>query len=116
MVALGKGAQQKVLADIAGHRHQHLEIFPGEDFGDMRSGRIQTLVAADADALAAAALCRQRHAHASRPAARCASATSGRHGSVNGVGDQYFRVRGIDLRRGHGSSTRAGVRDRAQGR
>ena len=52
MVALGSGAQQRVLSDIAGLGTNTLDIFPGKDMGDVRSGRIRTLVAGDADALA----------------------------------------------------------------
>src|SRR5690606_5205179 len=52
VVALGEGSRQKVLANIAGLGTNTLEIFAGADFGDMRSGKITTLVVADATELA----------------------------------------------------------------
>src|SRR3546814_9709896 len=41
-----------VLASISRLGTNTLEIFPGKDFGDVRSGKITTLVVADAEALA----------------------------------------------------------------
>ncbi|TPE48561.1 MacB family efflux pump subunit [Amaricoccus solimangrovi] len=52
VVALGRGSQERVLANISSLGTNTLEIFPGEDMGDVRSGRVRTLLAADAAALA----------------------------------------------------------------
>src|SRR3546814_7450570 len=52
VVALGEGSRQMVLASISRLGTNTLEIFPGKDFGDVRSGKITTLVVADAEALA----------------------------------------------------------------
>src|SRR3546814_4315314 len=51
VVALGEGSRQTVLASISRLGTNTLEIFPGKDFGDIRSGKITSLVAADAEAL-----------------------------------------------------------------
>ncbi|MFO1208315.1 MAG: ATP-binding cassette domain-containing protein, partial [Amaricoccus sp.] len=92
VVALGSGAQQRVLADIAGLGTNTLEIFPGKDMGDVRSGRIRTLVAGDAGALAlqayaAAVTPTVQSSGTLRHAGTAASAT------VTGVGDRYFDAR-----------------------
>ncbi|MFO1209038.1 MAG: ABC transporter permease, partial [Amaricoccus sp.] len=99
VVALGSGAQQRVLADIAGLGTNTLEIFPGKDMGDVRSGRIRTLVAGDAGALAlqtyaAAVTPTVQSSGTLRHAGTAASAT------VTGVGDRYFDARGITLASG----------------
>ncbi|MEF0942664.1 MacB family efflux pump subunit [Rhizobium sp. BR 362] len=96
VVALGEGSQRKVLANINSLGTNTLEIFPGKSFGDTRSGRIKTLVVADADALA-----KLTYVGAVTPTV----STSGtvRFGSteanalINGVGDAYFSVKGSKL-------------------
>lgn len=96
VVALGKGSQQQVLADINAMGTSTLEVFPGKDFGDMRAAAIQTLRATDADALA-----QQNYVHSVTPTV--ATSTTLRYGnqsvsgSVNGVGEQYFLVRGYHI-------------------
>ncbi len=99
VVALGTGAQRQVLSNISGLGTNTLEVFPGEDMGDVRSGRIRTLVAADADALAA-----QSYAAAVTPTVQT-SVTVRREGeaataSVSGVAETFFAVRGITLASG----------------
>ncbi len=94
VVALGEGSRQKVLTNISSLGTNTLEIFPGKDFGDVRSGKITTLVVADANALA-----RQTYAAAVTPTVSTSSTL--RYGSeeasalVNGVGDQYFTAKGL---------------------
>ncbi|CFR11523.1 MULTISPECIES: MacB family efflux pump subunit [Yersinia] len=107
VVALGKGSQQQVLANINAMGTSTLEIFPGKDFGDMRSAAIQTLRATDADALA-----KQGYIHSVTPTV--STSTTLRYGNksvsgtVNGVGEQYFMVRGYTLDQGM-AFTRASV-------
>lgn len=107
VVALGKGSQQQVLANINAMGTSTLEIFPGKDFGDMRSAAIQTLRATDADALA-----KQGYIHSVTPAV--STSTTLRYGNksvsgtVNGVGEQYFMVRGYSIAQGM-AFTRASV-------
>ncbi|MDI4655801.1 MacB family efflux pump subunit [Xanthobacter autotrophicus] len=99
VVALGEGSRQKVLADISGLGTNTLEIFAGRSFGDTRSGRITTLVVADADALA-----RQPYVAAVTPTVSTQSTV--RFGAieanalVNGVGQGYFAARGTRLAQG----------------
>ncbi|MDT3249336.1 MacB family efflux pump subunit [Serratia sp. root2] len=96
VVALGKGSQQQVLANISAMGTSTLEIYPGKDFGDMRSAAIQTLRSTDADALA-----QQGYVHSVTPT--LSSSTTFRYGNqsvsgtVNGVGEQYFLVRGYSI-------------------
>lgn len=107
VVALGKGSQQQVLANINAMGTSTLEIFPGKDFGDMRSAAIQTLRATDADALT-----KQGYIHSVTPAV--STSTTLRYsnksvsGTVNGVGEQYFLVRGYSIAQGM-AFTRASV-------
>ncbi|WP_186380230.1 MacB family efflux pump subunit [Yersinia mollaretii] len=107
VVALGKGSQQQVLANINAMGTSTLEIFPGKDFGDMRSAAIQTLRATDADVLA-----KQGYIHSVTPAV--STSTTLRYGNksvsgtVNGVGEQYFMVRGYSMAQGM-AFTRASV-------
>ncbi|CQD65246.1 MacB family efflux pump subunit [Yersinia enterocolitica] len=99
VVALGKGSQQQVLANINSMGTSTLEIFPGKDFGDMRSAAIHTLRVTDADALA-----QQGYIHSVTPTV--STSTTLRYGNksvsgtVNGVGEQYFLVRGYTLAQG----------------
>ena len=99
VVAIGQGTQQQVLANISNLGTNTLEIFAGRNFGDTRSARITTLVAADAEALA-----RQGYVAAVTPTVSTSKTL--RVGSleasalVNGVGEQYFAARGTKLAEG----------------
>ncbi|MBS1183415.1 MAG: macB, partial [Proteobacteria bacterium] len=99
VVAIGQGTQQQVLANISSLGTNTLEIFAGRNFGDTRSARITTLVAADAEALA-----RQGYVAAVTPTVSTSKTL--RVGSqeasalVNGVGEQYFEARGTKLAEG----------------
>jgi macrolide transport system ATP-binding/permease protein len=99
MVALGQGTQQRVLAEISNLGTNTLEVFAGKDFGDVRSAKVTTLVVADADQLA-----RQPYVAGVTPTVSTTSTV--RYGAressalVNGVGAQYFAVRGTKLLRG----------------
>ncbi len=101
VVALGEGSRQRVLQNIAGLGTNTLQIYPGRDFGDMRSGRVTTLVTADG-----AALARQPHVASVSPTV--SSSQTLRHGAteasaqISGVGEQYFDVAGIGLTQGRG--------------
>ncbi len=112
VVALGEGSRQQVLANISNLGTNTLEIYPGRNFGDSRSGRIKTLVASDAEALA-----RLPFVAAASPATS-ASATL-RYGAteanaqISGVGADYFDVTGARIIAGR-SFDQAAVRDMAQ--
>ncbi len=111
VVAIGQGTQQQVLANISNLGTNTLEIFAGRSFGDTRSGRITTLVVADAEALA-----RQSYVAAVTPTVSTSKTL--RVGSqeasalVNGVGEQYFSARGTKLAEGSFFDGRS-VRNRA---
>ncbi|MDQ0327433.1 macrolide transport system ATP-binding/permease protein [Rhodopseudomonas julia] len=99
VVALGAGSRQQVLSQISSLGTNTLEVFPGKDFGDVRSGKITTLVVSDADALAG-----QPYVAAVTPTV--STSANVRFGSieasalVNGVGAQYFEARGTTLAAG----------------
>ena len=99
VVALGEGSQRKVLENISSLGTNTLEIFPGTGFGDIRSNRITTLVVEDADALAGLS-------YVSAVTPTVSKNATARFGSVaatalvNGVGPQYFAVRGSKLTSG----------------
>ncbi len=99
VVALGEGSRQRILSDISSMGTNTIEIFPGRGFGDERSGRIRTLTPRDADALA-----QQVYVDSVTPTV--SSNASLRFGNVSvtgqiqGVGEQFFRVRGYDLAQG----------------
>ncbi|MGQ3676620.1 MacB family efflux pump subunit [Xanthobacter sp. TB0139] len=96
VVALGEGSRRKVLSNISSLGTNTLEVFPGKDFGDVRSGKITTLVIADARALA-----QQPYVAAVTPTV--STSTTVRFGPkeatalVNGVSEQYFDARGTRL-------------------
>ncbi|MGR6430749.1 MacB family efflux pump subunit [Rhizobium sp. PAMB 3174] len=96
VVALGEGSQRKVLENISSLGTNTLEVFPGSGFGDVRSGRVTTLVVSDANALA------------QLPYVAAVTPTVSTNGTVrfratvanalvNGVGAQYFAVKGSRL-------------------
>jgi macrolide transport system ATP-binding/permease protein len=99
VVALGTGSQQKILAQISAIGTNTIEIFPGSDFGDERSAKVQTLKASDADVLA-----QQPYIESATPVvSTSASLRYGNvsvSGSINGVGEQYFDVQGLTLAEG----------------
>ena len=102
-VALGEGSRQRVLANISNLGTNTLEIFPGTNFGDTRSGRVKTLVVSDV-----AALSQQPYTAGVTPTVSTSSTV--RLGSIeanaqlNGVGDQYFIVRGSTFSAGRSFS------------
>ncbi|HHW4403397.1 TPA: MacB family efflux pump subunit [Aeromonas hydrophila] len=99
VVALGRGSLQQVLASINAMGTSTLEIFPGSGFGDRRAEAIQTLRVEDADALAGLG-----YVHSITPSlATSVTLRRGSQavlGSVNGVGEQFFQVRGYRLLQG----------------
>lgn len=96
VVALGAGSREKVLANISDLGTNTLQIYAGENFGDMRSGRITTLVVDDATALS-----KQDYVAAVTPSVQ--SSVTIRFGAqeatgqINGVGEQYFKAAGSTL-------------------
>ncbi|MET3600853.1 MacB family efflux pump subunit [Martelella mangrovi] len=99
VVAIGQGAQAKVLENISSLGTNTLEIFAGRTFGDVRAGKITTLVVNDAVALS-----NQPYAAAVTPTV--SSSSTVRYGSresnalINGVGAQYFTAKALELTEG----------------
>ncbi|MBI1360186.1 MAG: MacB family efflux pump subunit [Alphaproteobacteria bacterium] len=96
VVALGEGSRQQVLSNISALGTNTIDVRPGTGYGDRRASATHTLTAADADAIAA-----QSYVDSVTPSVST-SATLRRgnvsaSASINGVGDQYFRVRGMKL-------------------
>lgn len=99
VVALGEGSRQQILKNISSIGTNTIDIRPGTGFGDRTANRIRTLVAADADALA-----KQSYVDSVTP-----SVSTGltirydnieASGQVQGVGEQFFQVRGMELAAG----------------
>ncbi|ANB18241.1 MacB family efflux pump subunit [Dokdonella koreensis] len=99
VVALGAGSQKQILDNISTIGTNVIDIYPGSGFGDMRSARVRTLVPADADALA-----QQEYVDSVTPTVSSSATLRYRNisvnASINGVGDQYFRVRGFEIAQG----------------
>ncbi len=96
VVALGEGSQQAILKNISSMGTNTIDIRPGSGFGDRRSGRIRTLVSNDAQALK------------TLPFVDSVTPSIGTSGtirytnqavsaSIDGVGPEYFRVKGYEL-------------------
>ncbi|MGJ4943311.1 MacB family efflux pump subunit [Bradyrhizobium sp. HKCCYLS1011] len=99
VLALGLGSQERVLENINSLGTNTLEVFPGKDFGDTRSGKIRTLVLSDARVLA-----QETYVDAISPTVSTTSTL--RFGAievsaqVSGVSEDYFRVKGTKLAAG----------------
>ncbi len=96
VVALGQGAQQKIIKDISAMGTNVIDVNPGKDWGDEDAAGIQTLVPSDLEALKG-----QVYVDSASPATggsqllRYSNATA--NASVNGVSEQYFRVKGYEI-------------------
>ena len=96
VVALGEGSRQKILEDISSMGTNTIDIFPGKGWGDRQASSIRTLTAADAEVLA-----QQPYVDSVTP--RVSTAVTVRLGNnsvsaqVQGVGEQYFQVKGISM-------------------
>ncbi|MDL2286373.1 MacB family efflux pump subunit [Desulfococcaceae bacterium OttesenSCG-928-F15] len=99
VVALGRGSTEEIMKNINAIGTNTINIYPGKDFGDMRSGRIRTLLPSDAETLA-----QQPYVDSATPV--LSSSVTLRYGNtsvsatINGVGESYFRVQGLELSEG----------------
>lgn len=99
VVALGEGSQQAILKSISSMGTNTIDIRPGSGFGDRRSARVRTLTATDANAL-------KNLPYVDSVTPSIGSSATVRFGnkavsaSVNGVGPEFFRVRGYELAQG----------------
>jgi macrolide transport system ATP-binding/permease protein len=112
IVGLGQGARARVEKQISALGSNTIDIFPGTGAGDVRSTAVQTLTARDADALTG-----QSFVDSVTPSANTSAMVRygdiQSNGTINGVGDQYFRVRGVNIAQGVAFDAQS-VRDRAQ--
>ena len=99
VVALGRGSQEKILAGINAMGTNTIDIMPGRSFGDRNSARYTTLTVDDAEVLA-----EQSYIASATPSASTSGTFEYRNlsstGSLNGVGEQYFSVKGLELAKG----------------
>ena len=99
VVALGAGSQQTIMDNISSMGTNTIEIKPGTGLGDRRSGRVHSLTAEDAKALKTLPF-----VDSVTPTVRANVAIRYSNetvtGSVQGVGTEYFRVRGYSLAQG----------------
>lgn len=99
VVALGQGARQKVISDISSMGTNIIDIFPGSDWGDEKAASIHTLKPADLEALKS-----QVYVDSVTPGVNGSVLLRYRNikanASVGGVGEEYFRVRGLELAQG----------------
>ncbi|KPC49940.1 macrolide ABC transporter ATP-binding protein/permease MacB [Amantichitinum ursilacus] len=112
IVALGQGARQKVINDISSIGTNTIDIVPGNGWGDDRASTIHTLNANDLSIL-------QQQFYIDSATPGVSGSVILRYGnvkasaSVSGVGEQYFRVRDIEMADGQAFSN-ADVRRQAQ--
>ena len=104
VVALGQGSQQTVLDNISSIGTNTINVYPGTGFGDRRSGRIETLMPTDADALAQQPFADSVTPQVSSNATVLFRNTSS-NATVTGVGEQYFQVNGRSFAEGVGFNT-----------
>ena len=99
VVALGRGSQEKILAGINAMGTNTIDIMPGRSFGDRNSARYTTLTVDDAEVLA-----EQSYIASATPSASTSGTFVYRNltstGSLSGVGEQYFNVKGLELAKG----------------
>lgn len=99
VVALARGASDKIIENISSMGTNTITIMPGEKMGDMRSGRVRTLSIKDIKALKG------------QPFVDSASPTVQKSGMVQkenieatatvmGVSGEYFRVYGMEIEKG----------------
>ncbi|HAJ5517047.1 TPA: MacB family efflux pump subunit [Escherichia coli] len=99
VVALGEGARQETLEEIKSLGTNVVSIYPGQDLFDDSIESIRTLVPADANALA-----KQGFIDSVSPEVSASDNMrflgKSAIASINGVGREHFRVKGIELLQG----------------
>ncbi|MGT4803444.1 MacB family efflux pump subunit [Escherichia coli] len=99
VVALGEGARQETLEEIKSPGTNVVSIYPGQDLFDDSIESIRTLVPADANALA-----KQGFIDSVSPEVSASDNIrflgKSAIASINGVGREHFRVKGIELLQG----------------
>lgn len=100
IVALGNGSQQKILSDISSMGTNTIDIYPGEGFGDIRSGKVKTLTDNDSQVLN-----KQSYVDSSTSNSSTSGTLTYKNIAVNaqvkGVGYEFFDVKGIEIAKGN---------------
>jgi len=99
MVALGEAAQRYVADDLKGVMTNTLEIYPGKDWGDPDSTRIQTLTNLDVEALRQQVYVKDASPQMTQSALLRHHAVSA-SAAVTGVGVNYFEMTGLPIEQG----------------
>ncbi|MFY1026399.1 MacB family efflux pump subunit [Actinobacillus seminis] len=99
VVALGNGSQQKILANINSMGTNTMDVYNGTGFGDRRSEKMQNLTIDDANMLG-----RQRYIESVTPNTSVNGTLVFENkdftAQVQGVGEQFFDVKGLSLQQG----------------
>jgi len=99
VVALGSGSQQQILDRISAMGTNTLEIRPGTGWGDTRAAREEPMLPEHATALA-----REDYVDSVSPTINSSATLRYRNitanATINGVGEDFFRVRGFQLLEG----------------
>lgn len=100
IVALGNGSQQKILSDINSMGTNTIDIYPGEGFGDMRSGKVKTLTDSDSQILN-----KQSYIDSSTSNSSTSGTLTYKNiavtAQIKGVGSEFFDVKGIEIATGN---------------
>lgn len=99
VVALGKGSQAQILANINNLGTNTMNVYNGSGFGDRRAALTKNLTMGDVNALA-----QQNYVESATPNSAYSGTILVRNKSaaaqINGVGEQFFDVQGIKLHQG----------------
>lgn len=99
VVALGRGSQEKVMENISSLGTNTINIYPGANFGDMRSGKVKTLTVSDAELLSG-----QSYLDGATPSTSAKGnivyANQTLSANMNGVGAEYFQAQGLKVAHG----------------
>lgn len=99
VVALGNGSQQQVLNRIRTLGTNTIELYPGRGYDDRLAKKVHSLRADDAEALATLAFVDSATPQVtSNATVRLGSVSAA--ATINGVGEQFFQVRGYRISEG----------------
>ncbi|MDW6004515.1 MacB family efflux pump subunit [Vibrio mangrovi] len=96
VVALGTGSRQAILKNISSMGTNTIDILPGKGFGDRRSDRIRTLKASDGEALKSLPFV-DSVTPSINTSVTIRYTNQAVTASIEGVGPEYFRVRGYEI-------------------
>ncbi|AQX18946.1 macrolide transport system ATP-binding/permease protein [Bartonella sp. A1379B] len=111
MIALGNGTQKKILENLKSFGTNTLTIMPGKSFSDPQSGKITSLVEADAEALSELPYVAGVTSQISVSSMVYYNAIETK-AIVVGVGEQFFEIQGLKIIQGR-LFDQSSVRDRA---